>query len=418
MMKTNIQPSVAVIGAGIIGVCSALELQKRGFKVTLVEAQYPAAGASAGNCGLLAVGSVVPFSTPGTFKKVPGWLLDPQGPLAIRPTYLPKLLPWFFHFMMAAKPSRVKKISEGLAALTEKAADAYLPWLEAAGISDIVKPYETIKVYDKKSEFHEDLPSLNMERGLGFDYELISSEQLRDLEPNIASDFACAVLLKGWYYVSDPERLVNELYNYFLTKGGNLITGEVTKINRDEHKANSIDVQGYGKLAADHFVLAAGAWSKKLAGQLGDKMPVEALAGYATTVADPGIELRHPITYAAGGFVVTPMEGGLRIGGTIEMGGLDSKPNYKRAKVIAQKTKRIFPSIKSIEGTEWIGYRSFMPDTLPVIDRASACPNVVYAFGHGQIGLTTGAITGQLVAQMVAQEPTSIDIQPYSARRF
>jgi len=225
-------------------------------------------------------------------------------------------------------------------------------------------------------------------------------------------------VLKGWYYVSDPARLVNELYNYFITQGGSLITGEVTTINRDHHQANSINVQGYGELTADHFVLAAGAWSKKLAAELGDKLPVEALAGYATTVADSGVELRHPITYAAGGFVVTPMEGGLRIGGTIEMAGLDSKPNYQRAKVIAQKTQRIFPSIKSIEGVEWMGYRSFMPDTLPVIDRASTCSNVFYAFGHGQIGLTTGAITGQLVAQMVAQEPTSIDIKPYSAKRF
>jgi len=158
-MKTNIQPSVAVIGAGIIGVCSALELQKRGFKVTLVETRHPIVGASVGNCGLMVVGSVVPFSKPGTFKKVPGWLLDPQGPLAIRPTYLPKLLPWFFKFLMAAKPARIEEISEGLAALTEKAADAYHPWLEAAGISDIVKPYETIKVYDKVAEFYEEQPS-------------------------------------------------------------------------------------------------------------------------------------------------------------------------------------------------------------------------------------------------------------------
>ncbi|MCM0613616.1 FAD-binding oxidoreductase [Marinobacter sediminum] len=417
-MTSSNQQSVVVIGAGIIGVCAALELQKRGYAVTLVESKYPAAEASSGNCGLLAVGSVVPFSKPGTFKKVPGWLLNTKGPLSIRLGYLPKLMPWIIRFLMAAKPSRIQEIGEALATLTAQAGDAYQPWLEEAGISDIVKPYETLVVYETEAEYQDDLPNLEMERALGYDHEHLTGRQLQELEPSIAADFACAVKKKGWYYFSDPERLVRSLYDLFMRKGGAAITGKVRNLNTDGQRVRAVSVDGGEEVQADHIVIAAGAWSRKLAEELGDAVPVEALAGYSTTVTDAGIDVQHPVTYAAGGFVITPMEGGLRIGGTIEMGGLDSSPNFDRAKVIAEKAKRVFPSLKSIEGEEWMGYRSFMPDTLPVIDRASRFPNVYYAFGHGQIGITTGAITGRLVAQLVAGEETSIAMKPYSVSRF
>ncbi|EMP56947.1 FAD dependent oxidoreductase [Marinobacter santoriniensis NKSG1] len=407
-----------VIGAGIIGVCSALELQKRGFQVTLVEADRPAAGASEGNCGLLAVGSVVPFSKPGTFKKVPGWLLNKNGPLSIRWNYFPKLIPWFLEFLKASRASRIQEISQGLAALTEHAFDAYEPWLEEAGIKDLLKPHETLIVYETEQEYRDDVANLQIEKDLGFDYEELSKSRLRELEPSLSDQFACGVRLKGWYYFADPKRLVTSLYDLFVRKGGTVVTGTVTSINVENGRATSVNFCGQPPESFDNVVVAAGVWSRKLADKLGDKLPVEALAGYSTTVSDPGIEVKHAITYAAGGFVITPMESGLRIGGTIEMGGVDSKPDFGRAKVIAEKAKRVFNGLKNVSGTEWMGYRSFMPDTLPVIDRASSASNVFYAFGHGQIGITTGAITGRLVAEMVGREQTSIGLAPYSARRF
>lgn len=417
-MNSDKQQSAVVIGGGIIGVCSALELQKRGFQVTLVEPKHPGAEASAGNCGLLAVGSVVPFSKPGTLRKVPGWLLDSKGPLSIRPEYLPKLLPWFLRFLSAAKPSRIKQIGEALAALTAKAEAAYIPWLEEAGITDIMKPYETIVVYESDTEYRGDLSNLNMERAHGFDHQLLSREELRELEPGLSSDFACAVKKQGWYYFSDPKRLVGEFYNLFLRKGGRTVTGKVTGLTTSNDKVIAVEVEGQESLSADHFVIAAGVRSRQFAADLGDRIPVEALAGYSTTVQNSGVQLRHPITYAAGGFVITPMESGLRIGGTIEMGGMNDTPNFERAKVIAQKAKRVFPGIKNIQGEEWVGYRSFLPDTLPVIGSASRFPNAHYAFGHGQIGITLGAITGELVAQLAASEEPSIDMKPYSPTRF
>ncbi|MCL7941511.1 FAD-dependent oxidoreductase [Halomonas sp. ATCH28] len=417
-MAPETQQRVAVIGAGIIGVCSALELQKRGYRVTLLDARDPAAGASAGNCGLMAVGAVVPFAKPGTFKKVPGWLLDAKGPLSIRPSYLPTLLPWMTRFLMAARPSRVKASSLGLAALTERALGAYEPWLEAAGIRDIIKPQETLVVYETEADFHQDRADLEMRRELGFEHDYVSHDELRTLEPDLADDFACAVRLKGWVYFADPARLVRSLHGLFLEQGGRFVAGRVEGIDHDNGVATSLRVEGQEDMTADHVVVAAGAWSRTLAAGLGDAVPLEALAGYSTTVGDSGVRLRHPITYSAGGFVVTPMEGGLRIGGTIEMGGLDHSPDFRRARTIAQQARRLFPGIASVEGKEWMGYRPFLPDTLPVIDRASRCQNVVYAFGHGQVGITMGAITGQLVAQLVAGEPTDIDLRPYSARRF
>lgn len=417
-MQSKEQQSVLVIGAGIIGVCSALELQKRGFQVTLVEAERPAAGASEGNCGLMAIGSVVPFSKPGTFKKVPGWLLNKNGPLSIRWNYLPKLLPWFVEFLKSSRASRLTEISEGLAALTRHAFEAYEPWLDEAGIKDLLRPYETLIVYESEREFQDDVANLEIEKNHGFDYEELSRSRLKELEPDLSDAFACGVRLKGWYFFADPKRLVTSLFDLFVKKGGSVITGKVTSINVENNRATSVSIDGLEPGNFDNVVVAAGVWSRKLAGKLGDKLPVEALAGYSTTVADPDIKIKHAITYAAGGFVITPMESGLRIGGTIEMGGVDSKPNYDRAKVIANKAKQVFTGLNNVSGTEWMGYRSFMPDTLPVIDCAPSASNVFYAFGHGQIGITTGAITGRLVAEMVGGEQTSIGLAPYSARRF
>lgn len=417
MINTH-QQSAAVIGAGIIGVCTAIELQRRGIQVSLIEQETPAAGASSGNCGLLAIGEVVPFSKPGAMKKIPGWLLNPEGPLVIRPHYFMKLIPWFARFLMAAKPGRVAEIGEGLAALTRQAASSYEELLAITGIKDMLRENEALLVYDHENEFEQDRLTWKMKADLGFEFERLSPEQLKIIEPALADDFACAVLLKGWRSFADPKRLVDQLVEYFVAEGGKLLQAEVQGFDCRDGEVKALRLAGNENYTADHFVVAAGAWSGRLTRLLGDKLPVEALAGYATTVSQPDISLQHPVIYTNGGFVVTPMEHGLRIAGTSEMGGVHRSPNFSRAKIIAKKALRLFPGLKNNQGEEQMGFRSFMPDSLPVIDKASVYSNVIYAFGHGQIGLTTGAITGKLVAQLMTHETTSVDMQPYSVKRF
>ena len=417
MINTH-QQSAAVIGAGIIGVCTAIELQRRGMRASLIEQEAPAAGASSGNCGLLAIGEVVPFSKPGAMKKIPGWLLNPEGPLVIRPQYFMKLIPWFARFLMAAKPRRVAEIGEGLAALTRQATSSYEELLASAGIKDMLLDNETLLVYDHENEFEQDRLTWKMKADLGFEFEKLSPEQLKVKEPALAEDFACAVLLKGWRSFADPKRLVDQLVAHFVAEGGELLQAQVQGFDCQNGQVKALKLAERADFVADHFVIAAGAWSGLLTRQLGDKLPVEALAGYSTTVSQPDISLQHPVIYTNGGFVVTPMEHGLRIAGTSEMGGLHNSPNFSRAKIIAKKALRLFPGLKKNQGDEWMGFRSFMPDSLPVIDKASVYNNVAYAFGHGQIGLTTGAITGKLVAQLITNETASLDMQPYSVKRF
>lgn len=408
-----------VIGGGIIGVTSAINLLKRGYQVTLVEKEAIAAGASTGNCGLMAVSEIVPVSKPGVMTQVPGWLMDPEGPISIRPLHAISMIPWFMKFIKAGSKENVQKVAHGLTQLSNQAAAAYAPLLAEAGLTDILKPYEVIYLFDEKSELDHDPFSWQLREQYGFQCDFLDSDALRQTEPEISQHIECGMLMKGWDYFSDPARLTKRLAAYFVELGGKITLDQVKTINTDSSRITSIQLSGGNTLKADEYVIATGAWTSKVASQLGDYLPIEAMAGYNTTIGKPGVSIKHPLLHHTGGFVLTPMEMGLRVGGTLELGGLNSKPNFKRAQAIVKKAQKILPNLQISEEKEWVGYRPMTPDTIPVIGRSGTHSNVVYACGHGQMGITYGAITGELVADIIEKgNSDKLDLSPYRATRF
>ncbi|MEH6576553.1 MAG: FAD-binding oxidoreductase [Amphritea sp.] len=420
MMQTmNEKPKAVVIGAGIVGVTSAINLLKQGYQVTLLDKEGVAAGASTGNCGLMAVSEIVPISKPGVLSEVPGWLMDPEGPVAVRPMHAMTMMPWFMRFLRAGRKDRVLEIAQGLTQLSNKAAEAYAPLLKESGIEDILKPHEVIYLFDDRSEIKHDQFSWDLRHDCGFETEFLEGNVLREMEPEISSNIDSGMLMKGWDYFSDPARLTKELANTFSSHGGEIKLVEVKDFAKRDDRVEAVVLTNGERIESDKFVVATGAWSRKLAAQIGDFIPVEAMAGYNTTIIDPNVTVKHPLLHHNGGFVITPMEMGLRVGGTLELGGLNSKPNYNRVRAITRKAKNILPRLEITEKTEWVGYRPMMPDTLPVIDRSPKFHNVVYACGHGQLGITYGAITGELVADLVQHGATErMDMTPYRATRF
>lgn len=407
---------MTIIGGGIVGVASALALQAEGHEVTLIDRGNPEAAASYGNCGLLAVGEVVPISKPGVLAKIPKWLADPKGPLYVRPSALVTQMPWLLRFLWSGRASRVKEIAAGMAPLLHRAEDDWRAAFADAGMPDALMPSENLIAMNARGDYEADRFTWALRQLHGFGHRFVGSEELRQMEPALGGPITCGVLANGWLQFTDPGAILLGLQALFAQRGGRMVIGDATRIETQGSRATAVHLANGERLPVETLILAAGAWSGKLARDLGLRIPVAALQGYHHQLPRPGARLNRPVLYANGGFVLTPLTSGLRIGGTIEVAGHDPKPDFARASILAEKARAILPGLDTSGGKQWMGPRPFMPDTMPVIGRTG--DNVVLAFGHGQVGQTLGATTGRLVADLVAGRNPAIDLFPYRPTRF
>ncbi|WP_417805392.1 NAD(P)/FAD-dependent oxidoreductase [Thalassospira lucentensis] len=408
-----------VIGAGIVGVNVALALQDKGYDVTIVDRGEPGMGASFGNAGGIAVTECAPIAMPGILSNVPGWLMDPLGPLSVRWRYLPQMLPWLARFLAASSKNRVEQIATELAALLHRAWDDYDPVIAKAGLADAVfKKEGALAVYRTDASRRKDDYGIDLRRRNGINIRDVSRSEIRDLEPDLAPIFACGVMEEDWGRVLDPYKIVMGLFKLFTDRGGKFETGEVTDfVYRDGKPRAAITTSG-DNITFDTVVVACGAWSKTLAKRLGSPVPLDTERGYNTTVPYHGASLSRMVICADDSFVMTPMEMGIRVGGAVELGGLVAAPNYDRAKALFAKGQQVLPKLNPEGGTEWMGFRPSMPDSKPVISKSPNHQNVFFAFGHGHLGLTLAATTGRLISDLMSGAETPVNMTPYRINRF
>lgn len=418
MVSTDHVENAVVIGGGIVGVCCALYLQRGGYQVMLVDPSAPGDSTAKWSCGQMAVSEVIPLSKPGILMKVPGWLLDQKGPLAMRPGALPGILPWFLRFMSCARHSKIVDIARSMTTLTRNVYADYAPLLEACGDKALIGERPIIEVFNDAAYFDHEQPHLELRASLGFKSQRLSASEIGDLEPALRGRFAHGLLFADWRSVSDTEGFLRALTDSFTSQGGRRVRSEAVRIDEHGKRASGVTLANGESLPAHHVVVAAGNGSRRFFHALGVHVPLEGIAGYQALLPDPGVEIRHSIIYADGGFCFSPLTRGLQIGGTIEIAGRGAKPNFKRADIILEKARRILPDLRT-DGVEFgVGYRPFLPDTKPIIDRSRRLENVVMAFGHGQLGLTLGATTGRLVADLVCGRAPALDLTPFSAYRY
>jgi D-amino-acid dehydrogenase len=410
--------SAVVIGGGIVGVCCALYLQRSGYAVTLIDPEAPGNSTAKWSCGQMAVSEVIPLSKPGILMKVPGWLMDQKGPLALRPSALPGIVPWFVRFLMCARHAKIVDIANAMATLTHDVYADYAPLLDACDDKALMGERPILEVFDDPKGIEHEQPHLALRQSLGFKAQRLNAKEIGDLEPALAGKFSHGLLFADWRSVSDTMGFIAALTDSFIAQGGRRIRTEASRIDEANGRATGVTLANGERVAARHVVVAAGTGARRFFGALGVSVPLEGIAGYQVVVADPGVEIRHSTIYADGGFCFTPMTRGLQIGGTIEFAGRGAAPNFKRADIILEKAKRVLPELRTANVEYGVGYRPFLPDTKPVIDRSRRLDNVFMAFGHGQLGLTLGATTGRLIADMVAGRPTRQDLAPFSAYRF
>jgi D-amino-acid dehydrogenase len=409
---------IVVIGAGIVGVAAAFELQRAGRRVLLLDREEVAAGASRGNAGALAFSDILPLASPGILRQVPRWLFDPLGPLALRPAYLPQMAPWLWKFWRASTPQRFAAGMRSQAALMQLSAGAMHRLLAAAGALDQLREGGNLHVYESEPAWERSQAgwALRQEHGIAVEH-LHGANAIAALQPGLSPRFVAGAFVPHWQTVVDPLVLTQTVAAQFIARGGRFDRAEAIRLAPDAQGV-ALHLADGRRLRAQHVVLCAGAWSHRLATTLGDKIPLETERGYNTTLPPGAFDLRRQVTFPDHGFVVTPIGGGVRVGGAVELAGLAAAPNYERATALLTKAKRFMPSLITQGGGQWMGCRPSMPDSLPVIGPSGPDGRVIYAFGHGHLGLTQSAGTAQLVRELILQHTPALDLAPFSARRF
>ena len=408
---------ITVIGAGIIGICCALELAASGKSVRVIDRDGPAEGASSGNAGVISPWSCVPQSLPGQWKNIPGWTLSKEGPVALRWAYLPHLFPWLVRFLASAQASRIGGIADAILALNRDCPELYRGLLHGTDHEDLVRDSSYIHVFRDVRHADPELPQWALRRERGVPLEFVSGDQVREIEPALSPHYQAAVLIGQQARSVNPARLGQVLAQKARSQGVVFTRALVRELNPDVSGTFNIRTD-QGMFSSPRTVVASGAWSARLLKPLGVRIPLESERGYHTVFASPGVTLNNSVLDGDGKFAASSMEMGLRCAGMAEFAGLDAGPDYRRAKVIARLAQRMLPDLNAADASEWMGSRPSTPDSLPCIGPVPGQAGLFAAFGHGHLGLTQAPMTGRLTAAMVCDQPSPINITPYRLDRF
>ncbi|WP_274426409.1 NAD(P)/FAD-dependent oxidoreductase [Chelativorans sp. YIM 93263] len=415
--KGREKPPVAVVGAGIVGVSAAIWLQREGHRVVLVDRGEPGEGTSYGNGGVLASSSIVPITVPGLVRKAPRMLFSPRQPLYLKWSYLPRLAPWLRRYLSHCTVEEASRIASALAAIVGDSLADHQALSDGTGAEKWLKPSDYVFVYDSPAQFKNDAFGWSLRDRHGFSWEELEREALHAYDPSLGARFGFAARLGGHGTITDPGRYVKALASHVLANGGDLIRGEVSDFVRDGEGIVGLRIGGE-TLGCSAVVLATGAWSKPLCRKLGLDVPLESERGYHVELWEPSTMPRAPCMVAAEKFVMTPMEGRLRLAGVVEFGGLAAKPSTAPIKLLMRSVEAALPGITWKHETEWMGHRPAPADSIPVIGEIPGVKGVFLGFGHHHVGLTGGPKTGRILAQLVSGQRPNLDLAPYAPSRF
>lgn len=420
LAKSNRPVHIAVVGGGVVGLSCALWLQRVGHTVTILDRALPedeaafSKASSYGNACTFATGACLPVAMPGIVKSVPKMLLDRSGPLSIYWRDLPGLIPWLLAFLRFSTEDEVSRITAVLGSLIRFAEPAHRSLMGEAGASHLARHNGCLYVYRTEQLFDAARREIALREREGVRLSILTREQVRDREPNLAPLYAKGLLFDDAYQLDNPYRYVLALASLFRAKGGVFQRADIRNIRSG---SQHVTLEGSPhNIDFDRVVVAAGAWSRKLVSSIGGRVLLNTERGYHVLFPGCGALLSAPTCYPEFGFYMSPLEEGLRSAGTVELGGLDRASRPVRTGRIEAVTRRLLPGVKEA-GRTWLGFRPSMPDSLPVIGHSETDQRVVYAFGHGHIGLTLAGITGRLVTELIEDLEPCVDIRALAPNR-
>ena len=407
---------IVVIGAGIVGVSTAIWLQRFGHKVILLDKNAPGMAASFGNAGLLAQWAVAPVTSPTLWKEAPKYLLNPKSPLFIKWGYLPRLLPWLVKFMSHATDEKTKAIVRNQIPLICDAVDQHRALVNGTPVDRWISDSKFSYVYDNKAAFDADAYSWELKKIAGFTPRVLTGPDVREEEPILGNHSQCMAVLENQGHITNPGQYITELASYFVSEGGQLIRAETQDVEKTNGHISTV-LTDQGQIACQNAVITAGIWSKEIMKKLGFRVPLETERGYHVVFENPSELPNNPMMIAKGKFGVNPMEMGLRCAGTVELGDHISGPSDAPIRLLRHYAKQAFPNLKYSGTSEWMGFRPSTPDSLPLIGEIGNT-GIFAGFGHQHVGLTAGPKTGRIIAQMISNKTPNLDMSPYDPSRY
>ncbi len=412
--------SIAVLGAGIVGASTALALAAEGHAVTLIDRGEVGAGTSSGNAGGIVEGAVTPTATPDVLRSIPSYMFNPHGAAVLRPAYALRALPWLLRFIAAGRPARVASIAAALAELVSRSMPSHLALAEMSAALGAIRTVGWLKVYGSQAGFEGTALQRELMTRHGVNFTILNAREIAALEPNLNPDsYTCGLFQPGSGFVDHPRGLAEKYFTGAHARGAQFVQDNVLELRAAADGKITVRTENATR-NFDAAVVATGAWSRRFAAQIGDRVSLDTERGYHISFApDAGPLLNRPVGFPEKDCVLSPMHDGISVVSIDELAGLEAPPDYRRIRALVPFVRSVLPGTgaQTIQ-REWMGYRPSTPDSLPVIGRSPRCANVFYAFGHGHLGLTLAAITAQLVAALVAGRAAPFDLAPYRIDRF
>lgn len=415
---------VVVIGAGAVGSATAIEALRAGLRVTVVEPGEPGGphATSYGNAGWLSSHSVVPPALPGAWRKVPGWLADPLGPLAVRWGYLPRAMPWLLRYLASGwTEARVQRTADALRTLLVDAPALHTQLAAEAGVPQLIEQRGLLHAYRSRAEFEGDALGWRVRQRVGVRWDEWSADELRRREPDLDARYTLGIFVPEAGHCRNPGAYVAALAQHARNAGAERLATRATGFRIEGGRLRAVHTET-GDIACDAAAICAGARSGPLAAAAGTAVPLESERGYHVVVEGATVGPRTPVMVSDGKLIAHWMDGGLRAAGQVEIGGLEAGPDWRRAEILHRHLQSMFPALADAEGAmtvkHWLGHRPSLPDGLPCIGPSAASADIVLAFGHGHVGLCGSARTGRLAAQLLAGIEPEMSIAPFDPARF
>lgn len=414
-MAELIKTDVAIVGAGIIGLAIAFQLASGRRDIVVIDPNDPGSGASYGNAGTLAPYACVPVGNPDVLRNLPGLLVNADSPLAVRPAALPALLPWLSRFLWQSMPVRARRNAYALAELLKDAMPTWRELAEQARLSDLLRHEGCLYLYRGKMPREDGEWGARLRNELGVRQERLTSEEVARLEPALPRASG-GILFPDAAHIVDPAAMTSRLAAAATAKGALFERARVGRLEPQDGGRIRLTCRDR-TIEAHTVVLAAGAWSRDLAEQAGEDIPLDTERGYHIEFAMDACPIKRPVSPVDLGFYVTPMAGRLRVAGTVELGGLSAPLNPNQIALLERGVRKLFPDLGAVQ-SRWLGFRPSLPDSLPVIGPSRRCPSLIHAFGHGHLGMTLAGVTSRIVAGLIEKRNDVPNLDAFRPDRF
>ena len=411
----NQKRKIIIIGAGIMGISSALNLIRRGCDVTIIEKEIDGQPASFGNASWLSAPSITPVLTPGAIYKIPKMLFSKNGPLFLKFPGTLKIIPWLLKYLTYSTFEKVNYISEHLAPLLANSVTEHKNLAEGTEAGQWIEDSPFLFIYKNKSDFINDSFTWNIRKKHGYKLIEVDENELQELVPGLSNEYSFAIKIENQGYISNSKKYLTDLIEGFKNLGGTIIEEEVKDILSYENKIKIETKEN--KFICDDVVITAGVFSEKLSKKYGANVPMQSERGYHLELSGTNVKLKYPLMNGYLKLAITPRPSGIRFAGLVEFGSIDSNPNTKAYDLLIRNAKSMFPKITFKEKQEWSGHRPATVDSLPLIGPSQINEKVFFAYGHHHIGLTAGPKTGKLISKSILRDNDQIDLTAYKPNR-